>query len=58
MSAAKKKNERVERFVLMLPPSLSKQINDFRWAQQIESRSAAARRLIEAGLRHEAGRKG
>lgn len=61
MPAAKKKAEPVQRCVMMLPPSLIKQIADFRWARQMESRSAAARRLIESGLIHEsqaAGRKG
>jgi hypothetical protein len=59
MAPAKKKSEteRVERTVMMLPPSIIKQMSDFRWAWQLESRSEAARKLIEAGLRHYEGRR-
>lgn len=39
-----------ERIITPMPPSLVRAIEDFRFAQRVQSRAEAIRRLIELGL--------
>jgi metal-responsive CopG/Arc/MetJ family transcriptional regulator len=45
---------KMQRIAVSVPKELREQIDDFRWAQRLESRAEAIRRLVEAGLEAEA----
>lgn len=54
-------NERkTARLAVPLTPELAEQVEDFRFANHIESQAEALRQLLEAGLeaRHQARRRG
>lgn len=46
-----------DRKLVSLPPDLAQAIEDYRFAQRINSESEAIRRLIEAGLERQAPAK-
>ena len=41
---------KMQRIAVSFPRELVERIDDFRWAQRLESRAAAIRRLVEDGL--------